>query len=230
MKYLVSREAGLRLKSRLKELSKYRSDGKVIIVLRRHDQWIASHYRRYLKNGGSYSFDKFLDLDTLHPSIFGRSHLSFMNMIHLAEYYFDSPPLVLFQEELTHNLEHFLARLTTFTGTVCDPNQINPNRLHRSYDAHQLKVVRRVGATIFNPMPTYHPNPALHRLQRRSNLIICHIILALARLVPKSQISTSPLIPPEHLERVHEETADDWAACIAFARAHNPTPHHPILV
>ena len=228
-KYLVSREAARRLKARLREFSDYRRDGNVILVLRRHDQWIASHYRRYVKNGGSYPFDRFLDLDGNHPTLWGRDDLEFMTMIRSAERYFDKPPLVLFQEELTNNLECFVARLTAFTGTACDPSKINPNPIHRSYSTQQLKVARKIGASLFPPVPTHHPNPTLHRVQRRTHLVLCHLILAMARWVPASVIGNEPLILPEQLARVHDETANDWASCLAFAAAHNPTPKQPIL-
>jgi hypothetical protein len=227
-KYLVSREAARRLKDRLREFSEYRRDGKVILVLRRHDQWIASHYRRYVKNGGSHSFDRFLDLDGNHTILWGRRDLDFMNMIRLAEYYFDRPPLVLFQEELASNLGHFVARLTAFTGTTCDPAKIDSNPVHRSYSTHRLKVARKVGAYLFQPIPTHHPNPTVHRVQRRSHLILSHLILAFARWVPASLLGDEPLILPEQLDRVRNETANDWESCLAFAAAHNPTPEQPI--
>jgi hypothetical protein len=228
-KYLISREAARRLNDRLREFAEYRRDGKVILVLRRHDQWIASHYRRYVKNGGSYSFNRFLDLDGDHPVLWGRDDLEFMTMIRSAEHYFDSPPLVLFQEELTNSMERFIARLTAFTGTTCDLSKINPNPIHRSYNTQRLKVVRKVGAFVFPPIPTHHSNPTLHRAQRRAHLILCHLILALARWIPASVVGDEPLILPEQLARVHDETAHDWESCLAFAAAHNPTPDQPTL-
>ena len=228
-KYLISREAARRLKDRLREFAEYRRDGKVILVLRRHDQWIASHYRRYVKNGGSHSFESFLDLDGNHPILWGRDDLEFMTMIRSAEHYFDRPPLVLFHEELTNNLERFVARLTAFTGTTCDLTKINPNPTHRSYSTHRLKVARKIGASLFPPIPTHHPNPTLHRVQRRAHLVLCHLILALAKCVPASVVGDEPLIIPEQLARVHDETANDWASCLAFAAAHNPTPEQPTL-
>jgi hypothetical protein len=228
-RFLISREAALRLESRLREFAEYRRDGKVILVLRRHDQWIASHYRRYVKNGGSHPFERFLDLDGSHPDLWGRDDLDFMKMIRLAEHYFDTPPLVLFQEELTNNLERFIARLTVFTGTTCDTAKINPNPIHRSYSDQRLKVARKVGAYLFPPIPSHHSNQTLHRIQRRGHLVLCHLILSLARWVPASVGGDEPLILPEQLTRIHDETANDWASCRAFAAAHNPAPEQPAL-
>jgi len=227
-KYLISREAALRLNSRLNEFADYRKDGKVILVLRRHDQWLASHYRRYVKNGGSYTFETFINMDTSKPKFFGVDNIQFMKMIEMIENYFESPPLVLFQEELTNNLEGFIARLTTFTGTKCNLSQIRPDRVHKSYDSKQLKISRRVGSLLFTPLPKPHPNPTIHRFNRRMHLICCHLVLLLAKLVPASLVGDEPLIAPTHLARIREETAQDWALCKAYAEKHNPLPNQPI--
>ncbi|MBL10330.1 MAG: hypothetical protein CL402_07430 [Acidiferrobacteraceae bacterium] len=229
-KYLISREAALRLNLRLEEFSSYRKDGKVILVLRRHDQWIASHYRRYVKNGGSYTFENFIDLDAHKPKFFGADNIQFMNMIKMIENHFDSPPLVLFQEELINNLGGFVSRLTAFTGTKCNLSQIRLERVHASYDSKQLKIARQVGSLLFSPLPKPHPNPSIHRINRRINLITCHLILFLARLVPASLVGDEPLIAPQQLARIRKETAHDWASCKAYAEKHNPLPNQPITL
>ena len=229
-KYLVSREAALRLKGRIQEFSQYHRDGKVILVLRRHDQWLASHYRRYVKNGGSYAFKEFVDLDSNRPELWGKHNIEFMKMIRMIEDYFSSSPLVLFQEELSSNLESFVSRLTRFTETRCDLRNIKIHPVHSSYSTQRLKIVRRAGSFLFPPVPTFHPNPNLHRINRRLHLITCHLILLFSRLVPPSFIENDPLIPPKHLARIRDETADDWARCLDYAEQHNPLPNRPIII
>ena len=229
-KYLVSREAAIRLNSRLQELSQYRRDGKVILVLRRHDQWLASHYRRYVKNGGSYPFEKFVDLDSKRPALWGRNNIEFMRMIQMIEDQFDTPPLVLFQEELVSDLENFVSRIATFTGTRLNVSAIKPNRTHSSYNSERLKVVRRVGAVFISPLPSSRSNHNLHRVNRRLHLIACHLILLFSRLVPSSFIGNEPLIPPQQLARIRAETANDWTRCLAYAKRHNPVPNRPITI
>jgi hypothetical protein len=191
-------------------------------VLRRHDHWIASHYRRYVKNGGSYPFDQFFDLKNRNTGIWKRADLEFMPMIRMIERYFVYQPLVLFQDELSAYRDRFLSRLIAFTGTTCDPARIDPKPVHRSYSDKQLRISRSIGALLFPPNPVAHPNPTLHRIYRRRNLILCHLILATAKLVPKSMIDHEPLIRPDQLQRVRDEYAGDWESCVAFARNHNP--------
>lgn len=222
-KYLVSREAGRRIGSRLRECADCAPDGKVILVLRRHDQWIASHYRRYLKNGGSFPFEKFMDLTTNSPVLWGKRHLQYMEIIDLAQRYFNSAPLVLFQEELQADPNMFIKRLTSYTGTSCNQKDVNPVPIHQSYDIKKLKITRYVGSHIFSPAPIAHPNPIIHRTQRRARLVLCHTVLAFANLIPKSLVGTEPLISDEHLSHIREATLGDWHQCIEFANSNSPT-------
>lgn len=49
--------------------------------------------------------------------------------------------------------------------------------------------------------------------------------LEAARLVPESLVSPEPLVRPEQLERVREFYAEDWQACLDYARVNNPQLH-----
>ncbi|MBO66806.1 MAG: hypothetical protein CL398_00710 [Acidiferrobacteraceae bacterium] len=219
----MSREAGRRIESRLRECASYAPHGKVILVLRRHDQWIASHYRRYLKNGGSLPFEQFMDLTSSSPVLWGKDNLHYMQIISLAQRYFNSTPLVLFQEELQSNPNSFIKRLTSYTGTSCNHENIDLSPVHQSYSSKRLKVARYVGGLLFSATPLAHPHPAIHRAQRRVKLMFCHLILAFAHLIPEFLVGTDPLIPEVHLRRIREETLSDWNQCVEFASSNSPT-------
>ena len=89
-RYLISREAAYRLTQRLEEFAAFKADARVILVLRRHDRWIASHYRRYLKNGGSMEFERYAIRDSPAPLIWGERQMRFMPMIEAIESRFGS--------------------------------------------------------------------------------------------------------------------------------------------
>lgn len=59
-KYLVSREFDQRLDSASRQFAQSFPDAKIMIVLRRSDRWIASQYRRFVKNGYALSFQEFV--------------------------------------------------------------------------------------------------------------------------------------------------------------------------
>ena len=62
-KILVSNESEGFFEKAIKQFSSLYPDGKIIIILRRQDSWLASQYRRQVKNGLSASFSEFVDLE-----------------------------------------------------------------------------------------------------------------------------------------------------------------------
>ncbi|MCZ7599032.1 MAG: hypothetical protein M5U09_16860 [Gammaproteobacteria bacterium] len=82
-RYLISRECGKRLEPRLEEIHRLYPDARILLFFRRHDEWIASHYRRYVKNGGGRDLDGYLDLDG-DEGIWTRDQLEYMPMIERA--------------------------------------------------------------------------------------------------------------------------------------------------
>ena len=63
-KIFISNEFDRQLEKEADNFSSYYPQAKPIIVLRRHDSWIASQYRRAVKNGNTNSFYEFIDLET----------------------------------------------------------------------------------------------------------------------------------------------------------------------
>ena len=61
-KILISREFDQQLEREVKRFSKKYPNTTPIIVFRRHDSYIASQYRRFVKNGFTGNFQTFFDL------------------------------------------------------------------------------------------------------------------------------------------------------------------------
>ena len=223
-RYLISREAAYRLNQRLDEFAAFKTDARIILVLRRHDRWIASHYRRYLKNGGSMDFERYADLDSPEPLVWGEQRMRFMPMIEAIESRFNSTPLVLFHEDLKTDPFSLVDQICTFTGARYQREQIDLSVVHSSWSDDQLKVTRQVGKRFFSEIPEANEHPGLHRVQRRLKLWTCYSILGAAKLVPKALLDPSPLIHPDSLDRIRNHFAEDWHACHQYAQAHNPSP------
>ena len=226
-RYLISREAAYRLGQRLDEFAEFKADARVILVLRRHDRWIASHYRRYLKNGGSAEFERYVDLDSREPLVWGEQEMHFMPMIEAVETRFGSAPLVLFHEDLQTDPFYLIDQLCAFTGARYQRDQIDLSVVHSSWSDDQLKVARRVGKHLFSEIPKPPRHPGVNRVRRRLRLWACYGVLGVARLVPKPFLDPSPLIRPESLDRIRNHFADDWRACRDYAQHHNPAPVSP---
>lgn len=223
-RYLISREAAYRLNQRLDEFAAFKADARVILVLRRHDRWIASHYRRYLKNGGSMEFERYADLDSSAPPVWGKQQMRFLPMIEAIESRFGSAPLVLFHEDLKTDPFSLIDQICAFTGARYQREQIDLSVVHSSWSDDQLKVTRQVGKRIFSEIPEAVEHPGLHRVQRRLRLWTCYSILGAAKLMPKALLDPRPLIQADSLERIRSHFEEDWHACHQYAQAHNPSP------
>ncbi|MDX1943407.1 MAG: hypothetical protein SFU99_22770, partial [Saprospiraceae bacterium] len=112
-RYLVSREFDQQLEEEVNKISAAYPKAKIIIVLRRQDGWIASQYRRYIKNGGRLSFKAYFDVEH-DTGLWKRSDVDFMAKIKYVEDRFQQPPLVLFHEDLKKDPYAFFDRLATF--------------------------------------------------------------------------------------------------------------------
>ncbi len=212
-RFLVSREFDNQLETETDKFAKHFPNARIIIVLRRHDSWMASQYRRHVKNGYSRSFEEFIDVEN-DRGFWRRGKVFFMPKLKHIEKLFGTKPLVLFHEDLATNPAAFINNITAFTGASCSVESLNFIPHHTSYSEKQLKVMRKAGKLFFNQREiAYSANPVFNWIQRRSRLFSCYAVLYPALLVPESFLGREKLIPDEALERVRCFYADDWEQC-----------------
>ena len=221
-RYFVSREFDQQLEEEVRWFSSQYPDAHPIIIFRRHDSWIASQYRRYVKNGGHLPFTGFFDVEK-DEGLWKREHVTFYNNLAHLEHYFNHKPLVLFYDELRADPWAFFDKITAYSDTHYNKEDVSLAKVHRSYNTKQLKVMRKLAAGIFGKkQPTFSQQPILHWLQRRGRLLACYAILYPSLLLPDSWLNKDPLIDPAELEKVKEFFQDDWDRCKAFAEKNNP--------
>ena len=92
-KFLVSREFDRQFEDEINWFSKDFPDAKPIMVLRRHDSWILSQFKRFIKNGYRGKFDDFFNLN--NTGFFRIKDLMFFEKIKFLEKKFTSKPLIL---------------------------------------------------------------------------------------------------------------------------------------
>lgn len=218
-KYLISREFDQQFEEEIKWFSSYYPDSKVIILLRRHDGWIASQYRRYVKNGGHLSFAEFFDVEG-DTGLWKRHHVYFYPLLQLIEQYFTQKPLVLFYDDFKADPWAFFDQMATFMGATYDKSAISLDAVHPSYSEKQLKVMRRVAARIFGKeQPQFSTHPIRHWFQRRGRLLACYMILYPAKLWPAAWTRQEELTPEVDKQKIRAYFSADWDQCRAYARA-----------
>ena len=218
-KYLISHEFSKKLINEMKQFSKKYPDAKIIIVFRRHDKWIASHYKRSLKNGFPSGFKGYIDLEN-DQGFWKKEHLYYYPKIQCILDCFKHKPLVLFHHDLKNDPEKFVRKILDFTG-VKETQPINYKPRHTSYSDKELKAREWVNQhTIFKEIPVI--NYKYKQFRRLYNKAIRYTVLNIARLIPNSWISDEPLIDKEYLEQIREFYKDDWEKTLQYAKENNP--------
>lgn len=213
---LVSREFDRQLEEEVRWFSGYFHDVRPILLLRPHGSWIASQYRRWIKNGRPDSFQDFFDIegDTGH---WKHKDGLFYPKIEALEAAFDHPPLVLFYEELRRDPWSFFDRLSNYMGATYDRSAISLEPQHRSYTQRELLFLRRASPHFHNPHRNPSSNPVLRTVQRYARLLTVYSVMAASHLLPSSSIPCEPLIPPGALEAIDQAYREDWQACLRYA-------------
>ncbi len=216
-RYLFSREFDRQFYTETQKIADLSTETHIIIILRRHDSWIASQYRRYVKNGGKQNFTEFIDLEN-DKGAWKQNDVYFYPMLQFIKDNFKPKPLVLFHDELKTNPIEFLNKIADYAGAQFDIDQIDLKPKHSSYSDHQLLFSKKYSP--FNKDKEQHfQNRILTFITYRSKWLVNHLVLYTALLFPKS--TESVLVDKAHLEKVRNYYQDDWQACINFANEHS---------
>jgi len=216
-KYLISREFDRQFYDEVGKMAEFDPDARIIIVLRKNESWIASQYRRYVKNGGYKTFNEFLDLAE-NKGNWEKEEVYFYPKLKFIEEHFNHKPLVLFHDELKNNPLQFIKRIANYTGTTFDEEKISLKPSHKSYSNKQLLIIRAVGKKLFKSDKVKAKTKTMHYIKFRSRWLLCHIILYTAKLIPGKTANKRSLIPNEDLTKVTKMYEEDWQNCIDFTK------------
>ncbi len=214
-KYLVSNEFDRALKKEVTKYSKAFPDTKIIMVLRRQDGWIASQYRRFVKNGYSKSFDEFIDLKNDYGE-WKQDELYFYPKIKMIENLMNSKPLVLFYDELKNKPLDFFDRIARFINADYNKDDISLVPKHKSYNEKQLKI-RRYLNQYFSGHIKESKIRFIKILQKFFIIMpFRYLILSLALIVPQKFVPKQDLIPKKSMDKIKEFYHDDWKQCLNY--------------
>lgn len=213
-KVLISREMDQQLEREVKKFAAVYPDTIPIILLRNNAQWIASQYRRFLKNGYPLSFKEFFDVEQ-DTGFWKRSDVLLMPKIEILQKYFTRAPIICLYEDLRRDPMQFVSSLATQIGVTYDAAKISPDKHHASYNEKQLKWMLLVARRIFK-VPVYNSDGPRWKtwIRRRPRMWLCYIILYSAYLIPASWLPKKPLIDQEDLSKIDTWYQADWQACL----------------
>lgn len=209
-KILLSREFDQQFERELLLWSDRYPQMRIILLFRRHDSWIASQYRRYVKNGGSKNFSEFYSEDGTAP--WGKRDLDYPAYVEFIKAHFDHAPLILSYDQLQRNPVAFFDSITNYMGVPSAAAKVNRKPLHRSYSEQQLLAMRlRSRMFGWEDPGRKSNNEILHWFQRRTSLLRSYFYLYGEKLWGISgSNSQGPLIDPQELKEIRERYQQDW--------------------
>ena len=163
--YLVSREFDNQFEREVTRFAKEFPDAHPIMLLRRHDDWIASQYRRSAKNGFTAPFSEFINLED-NTGKFNRESLDFFGKIELLEKLYKNKPLVLIYDDLLADRMAFLEKIASYCNATFDRKKIPLKARHTSYTEKQIRFMQWVSRYIPFKNPDYSRSGIIKFFQR----------------------------------------------------------------
>ena len=212
----LSNEFDLQFEQEMKKFSAVFPQTRTLVVFRRQDGYIASQYRRYVKNGFRGSFRDFFDLEE-DRGFFKKKDLEFIRYIRILEESYRLKPFVFFYEDMRDDPERFILEMASLMKVRIDMRRVNLKRKHSSYNEKQLRAVQYVGRFVNLKKKTSCRNLVARFFCRLPQNLVRYPTLWIGGLLPARLYSQEPLIPPGELEKIREYYKDDWEACHEYA-------------
>ncbi|MCF6365241.1 MAG: hypothetical protein L3J35_03470 [Bacteroidales bacterium] len=210
---LFSREFDRQFFDETAKIAKLYPNAKIIIVLRSNEQWIASQYRRYVKNGGSKNIDKFIDTEN-NTGVWKIEDVLFLPKLIFLKQHFKQKPLVLFYNELKENPHNFFTKIADYTQTQYKKQSVSLNAKHKSYSEKQLLFVKRITKKRYKKDPDEFTKGEVSWIKFRSRWLILHAALYFAKIIPVK--TKDKLIDEKYLKNYKEFFKEDWKSCLQF--------------
>lgn len=215
-RYLVSREFDQQLEYEVKNFSAELPNTTPIIVFRKHDSYIASQYRRFVKNGFQGGFEKFFDLKN-DDAFFKHRDLDYSHQIKILEKYFDRKPLVFIYEDMRKDPVAFINAMAKEMNVTIDMDDVNLNRKHTSYNQNQLKAILWTGKFINLRKRRVFKSGLIHFFWKLHLEAIRYSVLYVSKLFPERAFSGDPLISKSDLEAIANAYQKDWENVLEYA-------------
>ncbi len=217
--HLFSSEKDYNLEEAADDIIEHITQAKFILFLRRHDKWILSRYKYYIRKHGSKEFHEFFDLKD-NKGIWKHEDLFYRNKIAHLEKISQHPPLILTLDALKNKPEQVFTKIEEYTGSKISEKANKDNVINRAFSLKQLLILRK-----FNRLYPYKklntPVRILDKIHYRYRQYILHIVAFFSHLVPWTLIKKRELVDPSFLEEVRKYYEQDWKYCVEYVKKKN---------
>ncbi len=205
---LLSREFDRELETELSSFGRNYPHAQIIICLRSPAQWVASQYKKHVKNGFSGNFDEFVDVEN-DTGYWSLNELDFARTLKKVSDYFIVPPRLLFYEDFCECPEHFFASIENMTSAQLTNSVATEQRVHPSYSDHQLIWLRSITRITGLPFVRDYPQRWHRILIYRPFWLLYHLILYLSVLLPQRK---TELIEKHVLKEIEKRFHPSYAS------------------
>jgi hypothetical protein len=216
-KYFLSWEMDQQMEEEVKKWAILFPHTHAIIVFRKHDSYLASQYRRFVKNGFRGDLRAFLDIEK-DTGLFKISDFTYMRQVKILEEAFGRKPTVLFYDDMVKNPAGFVSKIAGLMGATVDTSIVNFNKKHTSYSEKQLKAMMAAGRFINMRKRRLFKNGALHLIWKIGFGALRYSILYGSRVLPAACFSSRPLMNSDELQSVALYFQKDWEEVVEYAR------------
>jgi hypothetical protein len=217
-KYLFSIEKDKRLLETVEEILSHVPNAKIILFVRKQEDWIISRYKYHIRKHGGYSFQEFFDIDS-DESVWKREDLIWREKIEKIEDLCQAPPLVLNFDDLKNDPETFINKVAAFTGTSLKSKGRMNKKVLKAFNEKQLIILRKFNQR-FQYRPAKTSKPTLNKTHRKYREFLLHILSFISHLVPGFLIRKKSLFTEKDnldFQRIREYYIEDWEFCEKYA-------------
>ncbi len=213
-KHLFSIEKDKRLVQTLEEIISFFPDAKIILFIRRHDDWIISRYKYHIKKHGGLSFNEFFDIES-DQGLWSRESLFLQKKIEDIERLCKKPPLILTYDDIKKKPDMINNRLTQFMGVSLDLPIRRNRKVNKAFNEKQLILLRKFNR-IFPYRQAKTANRTLNKTHRKYREFVLHILAFIVRIIPRFFFAGRSLFTSENrkdFERIRSYYKRDWDFC-----------------
>jgi hypothetical protein len=207
---LFSREFDRQFETEVGKIAGKYPDAYIIVVLRSNEQWIASQYRRYVKNGGSELFEDFIDIKN-DKGVWKIKDAEYIHKLEYITKHFKNKPLILIYDDLKKDPHSFFRKIAEYCEADYNEDNVNLKPKHKSYTDKQLLFLRNLTQRFYKKEPYNYKTSDLNWFKVRGRMLKMYIALYLAKILPIKY--DKKLIDSDILQIYKEYYIQDWEKC-----------------
>lgn len=226
-KLLFSSERDRLIVEHAGEILKSFPEAKLIIFVRRQDDWILSRYKYGIRKYGRLKFSEFFSLEN-DQGEWNAEDLMWGEKIRKIEAMCKNKPLVLTFDSLKKDREGFTRQVLDYLNTSLT-KEPSDRLINTAFNEKQL-----IGLRTWNNWVRYYPHRfksnILTVLYRRSIQYLLHIVAFTLLLTPRFLFRKKSLLSSEEtesLEKIREYYKEDWEYCQEYEKTHPTHTHTP---